>query len=108
MVSRLFLARSAFSPQLAVPGRALCAHAARSRVPMLVVAGCLRRARDFAAPARPCLMSVHTSVRRAMKQKSVYLQEYIFIRRMVGSYCKVPCDAIFILRNTNNPKDGST
>ena len=33
MVSRLFLARSAFSPQLAVPGRALCAHAARSCVP---------------------------------------------------------------------------
>jgi hypothetical protein len=24
----------------------------------------------------------------------------------VGSYCKVPFDALFILRNTNNPKDG--
>jgi hypothetical protein len=26
---------------------------------------------------------------------------------MVGSYCKVPYNALFILRNTNNPKDGS-
>jgi hypothetical protein len=23
----------------------------------------------------------------------------------VGSYCKVPCDALFILRNTNNPQE---
>jgi hypothetical protein len=32
----------------------------------------------------------------------------IFIRSTVGSYCKVPYNALFILRNTNNPKDGST
>lgn len=53
---RLFLARTALSPQLAAPGRALCAHAARSRVPMLAVAGSQRRAWDFTArpwvPAR--------------------------------------------------------
>jgi hypothetical protein len=49
VVSRLFLARTALSPQLAASGRALCAHVARSRVPMLAVAGPLRRARDFVA-----------------------------------------------------------
>jgi hypothetical protein len=32
----------------------------------------------------------------------------IFIGSMVGSYCKVPYNALFILRNTNNPKDGNT
>jgi hypothetical protein len=32
----------------------------------------------------------------------------IFIGSVVGSYCKVPYNALFILRNTNNPKDGST
>jgi hypothetical protein len=30
------------------------------------------------------------------------------LEAMVGSYCKVPYNALFILRNTNNPKDGST
>jgi hypothetical protein len=29
----------------------------------------------------------------------------IFIKSVVGSYCKVPFDALFILSNTNNPKD---
>jgi hypothetical protein len=32
----------------------------------------------------------------------------IFIGSVVGSYCKVPFDALFILRCTNNPKDGIT
>jgi hypothetical protein len=32
----------------------------------------------------------------------------IFIRSVVGSYCKVSYNALFILRNTNNPRDGST
>jgi hypothetical protein len=32
----------------------------------------------------------------------------IFIESMVESYCKVPFDALFILRNTNNPKGGIT
>jgi hypothetical protein len=32
----------------------------------------------------------------------------IFIGSMVGSYCKVPYNALFILRNTNNTKDEST
>jgi len=37
-----------------------------------------------------------------------YACKNIFIGSMVGSYCKVPFDALFILRNTNNPKGGST
>jgi hypothetical protein len=32
----------------------------------------------------------------------------IFIGSVVGSYCKVPYNALFILRNTNNPKDEIT
>jgi hypothetical protein len=40
-----------------------------------------------------------------LRKDGFYLQEYIFIGSMVGSYCKDPCDALFILRNTNNPKD---
>jgi hypothetical protein len=43
-----------------------------------------------------------------LRKDDFYLQEYIFIGSMVGSYCKVPCDALFILRNRNNPKDGNT
>jgi hypothetical protein len=43
-----------------------------------------------------------------LRKDGFYLQEYIFIGSMVGSYCKVPCDALFVLRKTNNPKDEST
>jgi hypothetical protein len=32
----------------------------------------------------------------------------IFIESVVGSYCKVPYNALFVLRKTNNPKDEST
>nr|ACG32859.1 hypothetical protein [Zea mays] len=32
----------------------------------------------------------------------------IFIASVVGSYCKVPYNGLFILRNTNNSKGGST
>jgi hypothetical protein len=43
-----------------------------------------------------------------LRKDDFYLQEYFHWEHMVGSYCKVPYNALFILRNLNNPKDVST